>query len=162
MVKRIHPLETGTYRRVAIVDTAWNDFIVRNLTEGAIETLKRQGVADDHILHVTVPGAFELPIAVRQLAETGAIDAIVALGCVIRGATPHFEFVAGEAAKGVASVMADTGVPVAFGVLTTDTIDQAIERAGTKLGNKGAEAASVAVEMIGTLAALKGVRRDES
>ncbi len=155
MVQKIHPSANGQSLKVAIVDTSWNDFIVTRLTEGAIGSLRRHGVAEESIIHVTVPGAYELPFAVRKLAETGAFDAIVALGCVIRGATPHFDYVAGEAARGISSVMHDTGVPVAFGVLTTDTIEQAIERAGTKAGNKGAEAASVAVEMACLTATIK-------
>ncbi len=146
---------TGAGRRIAIIDTGWNDFIVSRLTEGATATLRRNGVAEDDIVHITVPGAFELPLAVKTAAETGRYAAIVALGCVIRGATPHFDYVAGEAAKGISSVMLTTGIPVAFGVLTTDTIEQAIERAGTKLGNKGAEAAQVALGMAGLIEAIK-------
>ena len=138
--------------KVALIDTQWNEFIVGKLTDGAIATLSKQGAAVDHI---TVPGAFELPIAAKTAAETGRYDAIVALGCVIRGATPHFEYVAGEAAKGLSAVMQSTGVPVSFGVLTTETIEQAIERAGTKLGNKGSEAAAVALEMASLVQAIK-------
>ncbi len=156
MVQKVTSSLDGKGLRVAVIDTGWNEFIVSQLTQGAIGTLARHGVADDDIHHITVPGAFELPLAVRAAAQSGRFDAIVALGCVIRGATPHFDYVAGEAAKGISSVMADTGVPVAFGVLTTDTIEQAIERAGTKAGNKGTEAAAVAVEMARLLPAIKG------
>ncbi|WP_370338173.1 6,7-dimethyl-8-ribityllumazine synthase [Parvularcula marina] len=155
MTSRIEAPVTGAGRRIAIIDTGWNDFIVSRLTEGATATLRRNGVAEDDIVHITVPGAFELPLAVKTAAETGRYAAIVALGCVIRGATPHFDYVAGEAAKGISSVMLTTGIPVAFGVLTTDTIEQAIERAGTKLGNKGAEAAQVALGMAGLIEAIK-------
>lgn len=155
MVKRIEGILSAADRRIAIVDTSWNDFIVTRLTDGAIGVLRRHGVDDDFISHVTVPGAYELPLVTRKLATTNRFDAIIALGCVIRGATPHFDYVAGECAKGLSAVMADTGVPVAFGVLTTDTIEQAIERAGTKAGNKGAEAAAVAVEMASLLDAIE-------
>lgn len=155
MTTRINAALKGEGRRIAIIDTGWNDFIVSRLTEGAVSTLRRHGVAEGDIVQITVPGAYELPLAVKTAAETGRYAAIVALGCVIRGATPHFDYVAGEAAKGISSVMMTTGVPVAFGVLTTDTIEQAVERAGTKLGNKGAEAASVALEMAGLVEAIK-------
>ncbi|MEM6649698.1 MAG: 6,7-dimethyl-8-ribityllumazine synthase [Pseudomonadota bacterium] len=155
MVKKIETSLEGKNLRVAIIDTQWNDFIISRLTEGAISTLRRHGVAEDNITHITVPGAFELPLATQTAAKTGHYDAIVALGCVIRGATPHFDYVAGEAAKGISHVMQTTGVPVAFGVLTTDTIEQAIERAGTKAGNKGAEAAAVAVEMAQLIPAIQ-------
>lgn len=141
-----------------VIDTGWNEFIVDRLTHGAIGTLRRHEVADDDITHITVPGAYELPLAAQTAAATGRYDGIVALGCVIRGATPHFDYVAGEAAKGLSKVMQDTGIPVSFGVLTTDTIEQAIERAGTKAGNKGAEAASVAIEMATLLSQIKDQR----
>lgn len=154
-MKRIEGSADGKGLRICVIDTSWNDFIVSRLTEGALSTLKKHGVADDDITHVTVAGAFEVPIAAKTAAETGRYDAIVALGCVIRGATAHFDFVAGEAAKGIAKVGLDTGVPVIFGILTTDTNEQAMDRAGVKLGNKGAEAASVAVETARTLQAIK-------
>ncbi|WOI52814.1 6,7-dimethyl-8-ribityllumazine synthase [Parvularcula sp. LCG005] len=156
MVVKIEATAKNADLKVAVIDTGWNEFIVEKLTSGAIATLRRHGVPGDAITHITVPGAFELPLAAKTAAETGRYDAIVALGCVIRGATPHFDYVAGEAAKGISHVMQSTGVPVAFGVLTTDTIEQSIERAGTKAGNKGAEAAAVAVEMAGLVAAIKG------
>ncbi|MBB4660042.1 6,7-dimethyl-8-ribityllumazine synthase [Parvularcula dongshanensis] len=154
-MKRIEASADGRGLRVCVVDTGWNEFIVERLTKGALGTLRKLGVAEDDVTHVTVAGAFELPIAAKTAAETGRFDAVVALGCVIRGSTPHFDYVAGEAAKGIAKVGLDTGVPVIFGVLTTDTVEQAMDRAGIKLGNKGAEAAAVAVETARTLAAIK-------
>ncbi|MRH77855.1 6,7-dimethyl-8-ribityllumazine synthase [Spiribacter sp. C176] len=142
---------TATNARVALVATRFNDFIVDRLVSGARDALVRHGVAEEALTLVRVPGAWELPVVAHQLAASKDYDAIVALGCVIRGGTPHFEYVAGECAKGLGQVAAQTGVPVAFGVLTTDTIEQAIERAGTKAGNKGAEAALSALEMISLL-----------
>ena len=154
-MKRIEAHANGEGLRILIVDTGWNDFIVSRLLEGAVAALRRAGVAEDAITHVTAPGAFEVPLVAKTGAETGRYDAVVALGCVIRGATTHYDYVAGEAAKGIAKVGLDTGVPVVFGILTVETIEQAIERAGTKLGNKGAEAAMVAVEMARLLAAVR-------
>jgi len=133
---------------VAIVAARFNDFITRRLVDGAVDTLIRHGMKDEDITIAWTPGAFELPIAVKKMAESGKYGAVIALGCVIRGATPHFDYVAGEAAKGVGAIALQTGVPVLFGVLTTDTIEQAIERAGTKAGNKGCDAAMAAIEMI--------------
>lgn len=141
-------------RRIGIVLSRFNAFIVERLLEGAADTLKRQGVADDNITVVRVPGAYELPLAAELMAASGKYDAIIALGCVIRGATPHFDYVAGEAAKGLAQVQMTHRIPVAFGVLTTDSIEQAIERAGTKAGNKGADAAMGALEMASLVKAL--------
>jgi len=138
---------SGAGLRIAIVATRWNDFIVDRLVAGAKDALLRHGVDEGRIDMAIAPGAFEVPFTARKLAATHRYDAIVALGCVIRGATPHFDYVAGEAARGIAAAAAETGVPVAFGVLTVDTIEQAIERAGTKAGNKGAEAALAAIEM---------------
>ena len=137
----------GQFLRVGIVAGRFNDAIVRNLVDGAADALTRHGVADDDIQLVWVPGAFEIPHATRMLAASGTVDAVICLGAVIRGATPHFDYVAGECASGVARVATDTGVPCIFGVLTTDTIEQALERAGTKAGNKGADAAVAAIEM---------------
>ncbi|MGL4206582.1 MAG: 6,7-dimethyl-8-ribityllumazine synthase [Aeromonadaceae bacterium] len=138
--------------RVAIVVARFNSFINENLVDGALDVLKRQGlVPDDHITLVRVPGAVEIPLAVKKLAKSGDYDAIVALGCVIRGDTYHFELVANENSKGMAQVMLEYEIPVAFGVLTTDNVEQAIQRAGTKAGNKGAEAALSALEMINVL-----------
>lgn len=134
--------------RFAIVSARFNEFVVDALVGGAKSALARSGVDDSRITHVRVPGAWELSLACMRLAKSGRFDAIVALGTVIRGATAHFDFVAGEAARGVASASETTGVPVIFGVLTTDTIEQAIERSGTKAGNKGADAAFCAIEMV--------------
>ena len=138
--------------RVAIVVARFNSFINENLVDGALDVLKRQGlVPDEQITLVRVPGAVEIPLAVKKLAKSGTVDAIVALGCVIRGDTYHFELVANENSKGMAQVMLEYEIPVAFGVLTTDNVEQAIQRAGTKAGNKGAEAALSALEMINVL-----------
>ena len=133
--------------KLCIIATRWNEFIVDKLTQGAMSAARRHGAQDNNIDLVMVPGAYEIPFAARKLAATNRYDAIVTLGCVIRGATPHFDFVAGEAAKGISAVAHETGIPVSVGVLTTDTIEQAIERAGTKAGNKGEEAMMVAIEM---------------
>lgn len=138
--------------KIAIVISRFNSFINESLLAGAIDSLKRFGqVSDDNITVVRVPGAVELPLITKRVAATKQFDAIIALGTVIRGGTPHFEFVAGECNKGLAQVSMDYDVPVAFGVLTTDTIEQAIERAGTKAGNKGSEAALSALEMVNVL-----------
>ena len=138
--------------KVAIVISRFNSFINESLLAGAIDTLKRFGeVSEDNITVVRVPGAVELPLITKRVAATKKYDAIIALGTVIRGGTPHFEFVAGECNKGLAQVAMDYDIPVAFGVLTTDTIEQAIERAGTKAGNKGSEAALGALEMVNVL-----------
>lgn len=134
--------------RYAIVVARFNSFVVEALLEGAVDTLVRHGVKASDISVVRVPGAWELPVAAKRLADKGGFDAIITLGAVIRGGTAHFEYVAGEAAKGIASVQNATGIPVTFGVLTVDTIEQAIERSGTKAGNKGAEAAMTAMEMV--------------
>lgn len=142
--------------RVAITIARFNNFINDSLLGGALDALKRIGqVKDDNITVVWVPGAYELPLATATLAKTGKYDAIISLGTVIRGGTAHFEYVAGGASAGLAQVSHDSGVPVAFGVLTTESIEQAIDRAGTKAGNKGAEAALTALEMINVLKAIK-------
>lgn len=142
--------------RVAIAIARFNNFINDSLLQGAIDALKRIGqVADDNITVVWVPGAYELPLTARVLANTGEYDAVIALGTVIRGGTAHFEYVAGEASSGLGQVSMNTEIPVAFGVLTTESIEQAIERAGTKAGNKGAEAALTALEMINVIKAIK-------
>ena len=140
--------------RCAIVVGRFNSFVVEALLDGALDTLKRHGVSDDNITLIRVPGAWELPLAAKKLAEKKQYDAIIALGAVIRGGTPHFDYVAGECAKGLGVVGLDAGMPVVFGVLTTDSIEQAIERSGTKAGNKGADAALTAIEMISLLKAL--------
>jgi len=133
---------------IAILATRFNDFIVDRLLAGALDFLRRHGASDADLELVRVPGAFELPVVCKKLAESSKYDGILALGAVIRGSTPHFDFVAGEATKGLAQVALATGVPVGFGLLTTDTIEQAIERAGTKAGNKGVEAASALLETV--------------
>ncbi len=135
----------------AIVSARFNSFIVDSLESGALDALKRHGVPEISITLVKVPGACEMPLAIQQLAQSAKYDAIIGLGAVIRGSTPHFDFVAGEASKGMANVALDHGIPVINGVLTTNTIEQAIERAGTKAGNKGAEAAISAIEMVNLL-----------
>ena len=133
--------------KFCIVVSRFNDFIGSKLLSGALDELKRHGVADDNIDVVKVSGAFEIPLAAQKFASTGKYNAIIKLGAVIKGATAHFDFVSAEVSKGVAQVSLQTGVPVIFGVLTTDNIEQAIERAGTKAGNKGADAAKSAIEM---------------
>ena len=137
--------------RFCIVASRFNSFIVDHLVAGATETLLRHGAAAEEIDLVKAPGAFELPLVVHKVAATGRYAAIIAIGAVIRGGTPHFEYVAGECVKGISSASLQHGIPVAFGVLTVDTIEQAIERAGTKAGNKGAEAALSALEMVNLL-----------
>ncbi|RVU37197.1 6,7-dimethyl-8-ribityllumazine synthase [Rheinheimera riviphila] len=142
-------------KKFAIVVARFNSFIVESLLDGALDTLKRVGdVAENDITVVRIPGAFELPLAVQKVAASGKYDGIIALGAVIRGGTPHFEYVAGECVKGIAQVSMQYSVPVAFGVLTVESIEQAIERAGTKMGNKGGEAAMSALEMVNVLAQL--------
>jgi 6,7-dimethyl-8-ribityllumazine synthase len=141
--------------RFAVVVSRFNDIISTRLLDGAVATLRQRGVASGDIEVVWVPGAFEIPIAARELASRGTVDAVVCLGAVIRGDTAHFDFVAGEAARGIASVHATTGIPATFGVLTVDTIEQATDRAGGKHGNKGAEAADTAVEMASLLRELR-------
>lgn len=135
----------------AILSARFNSFIVDSLEAGAIDALKRHGVPESNITVAKVPGAYEMPLAIQQMAQSGKYDAIIGLGAVIRGSTPHFDFVAGEASKGMANVSLDHNIPVINGVLTTNTIEQAIERAGTKAGNKGAEAAITAIEMVNLL-----------
>jgi 6,7-dimethyl-8-ribityllumazine synthase len=134
--------------KFAIIASRFNAFIVERLVEGAVDALKRHGVDGERITIVRVPGSWETPLVAMRLAKSDKFDAVIALGAVIRGATAHFEHVAGEAAKGVAQAAMQTGVPVIFGVLTTDTIEQAVERAGTKAGNKGFDAAVAAIEMV--------------
>lgn len=145
----------GNYNNAAatyvIVVARFNSFIVDRLLDGALDVLKKHGVMDRDITIVKVPGAFELPLAIKRLTSSEKYDAVIALGAVIRGGTPHFEYVAGECAKGLSQVSLESNTPVAFGVLTVDTIEQAIERAGTKAGNKGADAALTAMEMLSLL-----------
>ncbi|MEK7204069.1 MAG: 6,7-dimethyl-8-ribityllumazine synthase [candidate division NC10 bacterium] len=138
-----------------IVVSRTNEFITARLLEGALDGLRRHGAEDDQIHVVRVPGSFEIPLAAKRLATTGHYNAILCLGTVIRGATPHFEYIAGEVSKGVAAAALETGVPMAFGVLTTDSIEQAVERAGGKSGNKGFDAACSAIEMANLFRELK-------
>lgn len=135
-------------KKIAIVSTRWNHFVVDRLVEGAKDAFARHGGEDVDLTHVLAPGAFELPMVVEQLLSTGKYDGVCALGAVIRGSTPHFDYVSAEATKGIASVSLKHAKPVSFGLLTTDTIEQAIERAGTKAGNKGFEAMTVVIEML--------------
>jgi len=137
--------------RFCLVVSRWNSFVVESLEKGAIDALLRHGASESDLTIVRVPGAFEMPVAIERIASKGGYDAIIALGAVIRGGTPHFDYVAGECVKGMAQVSLKHGLPVAFGVLTVDSIEQAIERAGTKAGNKGAEAAMSALEMVNLL-----------
>ena len=150
-----HDIKEGSYNlegaRFALVVSRFNADVVSKLQQGALETLKRHGVADNHVTVVPVPGAFEIPMMAKRLAAGGNFEAVITLGAVVRGGTPHFEYVAGECARGVAEVARETGVPVIFGVLTTDDMAQALERAGGAEGNKGSESALAAMDMVTTL-----------
>lgn len=137
----------GARKRFMIIVSRFNEYITKHLLESAVDTLVRHGVPKDRIDVTWVPGAMEIPVTLKRVITRKRWDAVITLGCVIRGDTPHFEYVAGECAKGIAEVARDTGIPVAFGVITADTLEQAIERAGSKMGNKGGEAAMVALEM---------------
>jgi len=145
----------ATNLRVAIVLSRFNNLIGDRLLEGALSTLRRHGVADDDIAVARVPGAFEIPLVAQEFARTGRYGAVLCLGAVIRGATAHFDYVAGPMASGLANIALQTGVPILFGVLTTDTIEQALERAGTKAGNKGADVAAAAIETANVLADIR-------
>ncbi|MCP3033014.1 6,7-dimethyl-8-ribityllumazine synthase [Halobacillus sp. A1] len=147
MVKVLEGNLVGSGLKVGIVVGRFNDFITGRLYEGAVDALKRHGVNLDDVEAAYVPGAYEIPMVAGKMANSGKYDAVITLGAVIRGSTPHFDYVCGEAAKGVSQASIQSGVPVIFGVITTDTIEQAIERAGTKAGNKGWEAATAAIEM---------------
>lgn len=140
--------------KFAIVAARFNDYIVESLVQGAIDALKRHGASEQSIELARVPGAFDLPLAAKRMAQSKRYQAVIALGAVIKGATAHFDYVAGECASGLARAASETGVPISFGVLTTETIEQAIERAGTKAGNKGADAAVAAIEMANLLRSL--------
>ncbi|MDC0598593.1 6,7-dimethyl-8-ribityllumazine synthase [Gammaproteobacteria bacterium] len=142
---------TGASANFAVLVTRFNSFIVDSLQAGAIDALSRHGVPEKNITIIKVPGAFELPLVAQKAARSGAYDAIIALGAVIRGGTPHFDYVAGECSKGLGQVSLANDMPVSFGVLTVDSIEQAIERAGTKAGNKGADAAMTALEMVSVM-----------
>jgi 6,7-dimethyl-8-ribityllumazine synthase len=143
-------LDAGPHR-FALVVARWNEFITSRLLGGAIDALVRHGAARENLTEVWVPGSWEIPLAAQRLAASGRYQAVICLGCVIRGQTPHFEYVAAEVAKGIAQVTLATGVPVTFGIITADSLEQAIDRAGTKAGNKGADAALAAVEMANLL-----------
>lgn len=147
MPKVIEGKQIGEGKKFGIAVSRFNSFITTRLLDGALDTLKRHGVKEDDITVAWTPGAFEIPLVVKKMAQSKKFDAVIALGCIIRGSTPHFDYVAGETAKGVGIASLETGHPIAFGVLTTDTIEQAIERAGSKSGNKGADAAMSAIEM---------------
>ncbi len=151
MVKTIEGMFQGEGLKIGIIVGRFNELIGSKLLGGAIDGLKRHGVSEENMKVVWAPGAFEIPLVAQKMAKSGEYDAVITLGAVIRGATPHFEVVSGEVSKGVAQVSLATGVPVIFGVLTTDTIEQAIERAGTKAGNKGFDAAMTAIEMANLL-----------
>ncbi len=142
---------SGAGLKFALVVSRFNSFITERLLDGALDCLRRQGVAEDNLMVVRVPGAWEIPVAAKHLAQAKAQDAIICLGAVIRGSTPHFDYVAAEVSKGIAQITLDTGVPISFGILTTDTLEQAIERAGSKAGNKGFAAAEAAIEMVNLL-----------
>lgn len=146
---------TGREMKVGIVAARFNEFITSRLLGGALDVLRRHEVADEDIVTAWVPGAFEIPVIARKMAESGKYDAIICLGAVIRGATSHYDYVCNEVSKGIAHVSLETGVPVMFGVLTTENIEQAIERAGTKAGNKGAECAAGAIEMVNLIRELE-------
>jgi 6,7-dimethyl-8-ribityllumazine synthase len=141
--------------RFAIIVSRFNDFISSKLVEGAMDALKRHGVHEEQVSLVKVPGSFEIPITAKKLAKSGNYDAVICLGAVIRGATPHFDYVAAEVSKGIANVALESGVPITFGVLTTENLEQAIERAGSKVGNKGWDAAIAAMEMVNLFDELK-------
>ncbi|HCC44071.1 MAG TPA: 6,7-dimethyl-8-ribityllumazine synthase [Gammaproteobacteria bacterium] len=151
MTKTIEGDFSANTAKFTLVVGRFNSAIVDGLESGAIDTLRRHGVPDANITVVRVPGAYELPVAAKRIAQRGEADAIIALGAVIRGGTPHFDYVAGECSSGLARVMLDENLPVAFGVLTTDTIEQALERSGTKAGNKGVDCAMTAMEMVSLL-----------
>ncbi len=155
-IKTIEGSLTVQKSNFCLVVARFNSFIVESLLEGALDALRRHGADDKQITVVRVPGAFEMPIVVDKLAKSGKYDGIIALGAVIRGGTPHFDYVAGECVKGIAQVTLQHGIPVSFGVLTVDSIEQAIERAGTKAGNKGAEAAQSTIEMVNLLSQIEG------
>jgi 6,7-dimethyl-8-ribityllumazine synthase len=138
-------------KKFGIVIARFNSFIAERLLEGALDTLARSGVNVEEVEVARVPGAFEIPLVAQKMVKSGRYDAVICLGAVIRGATPHFDFVANEAAKGIAQASMESGIPIIFGVLTTDTIEQAIERAGSKAGNKGSECAVTAIEMVNLL-----------
>lgn len=156
-VKVVEGLFQAQGKRFGIVASRWNGFFADRLVEGAIDALIRHGASRDDISVVKCPGSFEVPMVTKKLAETKKFDAIISLGVLIRGATPHFDHISAEATKGIASVSMDSGIPVAFGVLTCDSLEQAIERSGSKAGNKGVEAAMAAIEMVSLYDAIEGL-----
>ncbi len=145
--------------RFAIVVSRWNDFLTVRLTEGALDALERLGADEKSVEIFKVPGSFEIPLTAQKIAESGKFDSVICLGVVIRGQTPHFDYVAGEAAKGIGQVSMKTGIPVMFGVVTADTLEQAIDRAGVKAGNKGFEAAMSAVELVNLYQVMQGGKK---
>jgi 6,7-dimethyl-8-ribityllumazine synthase len=145
---------SGAGLKFALVVSRFNSFITERLLEGALDCLRRQGVAEDDLMVARVPGAWEIPVVVKRLAQSKAYDGVICLGAVIRGSTPHFDYVAAEVSKGIAMVSLESGLPISFGILTTDTLEQAIERAGSKAGNKGFAAAEAAIEMVNLLKGL--------
>jgi 6,7-dimethyl-8-ribityllumazine synthase len=148
-------LNAGGFR-FAVVSSRWNDFLTARLVEGALDALERLGADEGAVEHFRVPGSFEIPLVAQRLAQSGRFAAVVCLGTIIRGQTPHFEYVAGEVTKGIGHAALSTGVPVLYGIVTADTLEQAIDRAGVKAGNKGFEAAMSAVEMVNLLKAVNG------
>ena len=151
MIKTIEGDFSASTASFALVVGRFNSFVVENLVQGAVDVLKRHGVSENNLTIIRVPGAFEIPLVVQKVAQSQKYDAVIALGAVIRGGTPHFEYVAGECTKGLGQVALNAGIPVAFGVLTVDSIEQAVERSGSKAGNKGVEAALSALEMVSLL-----------
>jgi 6,7-dimethyl-8-ribityllumazine synthase len=153
-MKTIEGKLNGAGLKFALVVSRFNSFITERLLEGALDCLRRQGVAEDDLMVARVPGAWEIPVVVKRLAQAKAYDGVICLGAVIRGSTPHFDYVAAEVSKGIAQVSLESGMPISFGILTTDTLEQAIERAGSKAGNKGFAAAEAAIEMVNLLKGL--------
>lgn len=162
MTQKIVGELTVKKERFALVVSRTNEFITSKLLSGAVDELTRHGCAASQIVEVWAPGSFELPSVARALAKSGQYDAVICLGCVIRGHTPHFEYIASEVAKGVAQVGLETGMPILFGVITADTIEQAVERAGTKAGNRGADAARSAIEMVNLFSQIKAAKKKRS
>ncbi|OGU15587.1 MAG: 6,7-dimethyl-8-ribityllumazine synthase [Ignavibacteria bacterium GWB2_35_12] len=155
MAKVVEGVYDAKGKTFAIVVTRWNQFVVSKLLEGALDALRRHNATEENLTVVYCPGAYEIPVVAQKLAKTKKYDAVICLGAVIRGATPHFDYIAAEVTKGISRINLETGVPCILGVLTTDTIEQAIERAGSKSGNKGFEAAQTALEMVSLLRAIK-------
>ena len=151
MIKKIEGKFEAKNKKIAIVVSRWNEFVVSKLIDGALDTLKRHNFNDENITIVYCPGAFEIPVTTKKIAVSKQYDAIITLGAVIRGATPHFDYIASEVTKGIANISLETGVPCIYGILTCDSLEQAIDRAGAKAGNKGFDAAMSALEMISLL-----------